>query len=102
MGHRSPVIVTMLFSSLVVLFVYNGIGDSKIMHGIFMSILGITISGPYNLIVGTISVGNKFFISFFTFIDLGSQPALAGNPKAMSTVSGLIDGTGSAGSAIGI
>uniref|UniRef100_A0A914CG58 Major facilitator superfamily (MFS) profile domain-containing protein n=1 Tax=Acrobeloides nanus TaxID=290746 RepID=A0A914CG58_9BILA len=89
LGYRSPVIVVMLIASLGTLSVYNGIGASKVLHVLFMTILGITVSGPYNLIVGTISV------------DLGSQPALAGNSKAMSTVSGLIDGTGSAGSAIG-
>lgn len=58
-------------------------------NALVMTTVGVTISGPYNLIVGSIS------------IDLGSQPALAGNNQAMSTVSGLLDGTGSAGSAIG-
>ena len=33
--------------------------------------------------------------------DLGKQTALHGNEKAISTITGLIDGTGSAGSAIG-
>lgn len=69
--------------------VYSGLGDNKLLHVVFMSLLGVTISGPYNLIVGTIAV------------DLGSQPALAGNPKAMSTVTGLVDACGSLGSAIG-
>ncbi|KAI6186274.1 Membrane transporter [Aphelenchoides besseyi] len=88
-GHRSPVITAMLVTSLGVLFLYADAGPYRILNVILMTLLGFTISGPYNLIVGTISV------------DLGSQPALAGNPKAMSTVTGLVDASGSAGSAIG-
>ena len=81
--------MTMLVASLFSLFIYSDLGPNKLINVLMMTVLGVTISGPYNLIVGTISV------------DLGSQPALAGNEKAMSTVTGLIDGTGSAGSAIG-
>ncbi len=33
--------------------------------------------------------------------DLGTQPAVPGNVEALATVSGLIDGTGSFGAAIG-
>lgn len=57
----------MLILSLPTLLVYANIGATRWIHIILMGILGITISGPYNLIVGSISV------------DLGSQPALAGN-----------------------
>jgi len=88
-GHRSPVIVSMLVVSLFSLFVYSDLGDDKLLNSIVMIVLGITISGPYNLIVGTIS------------IDLGTQPELSGNHQAMSTVSGIVDGTGSIGSALG-
>lgn len=65
--HRSPVLMAMLVFSLPTLFIYANIGSSRFLHAIWMGMLGITISGPYNLIVGSISV------------DLGSQPALAGN-----------------------
>ncbi len=54
-----------------------------------MSVVGFFVGGPYNLIAATVAA------------DLGSQPALAGNAEALSTVTGLIDGTGSVGSAIG-
>uniref|UniRef100_A0A915DZ69 Major facilitator superfamily (MFS) profile domain-containing protein n=1 Tax=Ditylenchus dipsaci TaxID=166011 RepID=A0A915DZ69_9BILA len=87
--HRSPVLMTMLVVSLPLLFFYATLGANRWLHVVIMTLLGVTISGPYNLIVGTIAV------------DLGSQPGLAGNTEAMSTVTGLIDGTGSAGSAIG-
>ncbi|VDP10924.1 unnamed protein product [Heligmosomoides polygyrus] len=93
MRCRAPLIVAMLTGSLFSLFVYARIGPELIWNVLVMTVVGITVSGPYNLIVGTIS------------IDLGSQPILASNaqvfPYAMSTVSGLLDGTGSAGSAVG-
>ncbi|KAK6021677.1 hypothetical protein OSTOST_12645, partial [Ostertagia ostertagi] len=89
MGCRAPLIVAMLICSIGSLFVYARIGANVIWNAFFMTVVGVTISGPYNLIVGTIS------------IDLGSQPILASNAQAMSTVSGLLDGTGSAGSAVG-
>ncbi|KAK6016876.1 transporter, major facilitator family protein [Ostertagia ostertagi] len=89
MGCRAPLIVAMLICSIGSLFVYARIGANVIWNAFFMTVVGVTISGPYNLIVGTIS------------IDLGSQPILASNAQARSTVSGLLDGTGSAGSAIG-
>uniref|UniRef100_A0A0K0EW22 Sugar phosphate exchanger 3 (inferred by orthology to a human protein) n=1 Tax=Strongyloides venezuelensis TaxID=75913 RepID=A0A0K0EW22_STRVS len=88
-GFRTPVIMGMLMASILCLLVYANLGASQVMNMIVMFFLGASIAGPYNLIVGTISV------------DLGTQKALRGNKEAMSTVSGLIDGTGSAGSAVG-
>ncbi|VDM79249.1 unnamed protein product [Strongylus vulgaris] len=89
MGCRAPLIVVMLGSSIGALFVYAHAGPALLWNVLIMTVVGITISGPYNLIVGTIS------------IDLGSQPALAHSAQAMATVTGLLDGTGSIGSAIG-
>ncbi|PAV63101.1 hypothetical protein WR25_17340 [Diploscapter pachys] len=89
MGCRSPLIVGLLVCSVGSLFVYAHIGPYMFWNSLVMTTVGVTVSGPYNLIVGSIS------------IDLGSQPALAGNSQAMSTVSGILDGTGSAGSALG-
>lgn len=89
MGKRSPLIVAMLVCSIGSLYFYAHVGPYMFWNALVMTTVGVTVSGPYNLIVGSIS------------IDLGSQPALAGNTQAMSTVSGLLDGTGSAGSAVG-
>ncbi|KJH49139.1 hypothetical protein DICVIV_04769 [Dictyocaulus viviparus] len=89
MGCRAPVIFVMLISSIGSLLLYILAGSNKIWNAFMMAVVGVTVSGPYYLIVGAIS------------IDLGSQPALSSNKQAMSTVSGLLDGTGSAGSAIG-
>jgi OPA family glycerol-3-phosphate transporter-like MFS transporter 3 len=69
LGHRCPVLMVLLVSSLPLLLIYSGIGSAQLVHIILMTLLGLTISGPYNLIVGTIA------------IDLGSQPALAGNAE---------------------
>lgn len=88
-GYRTPVIMGMLMISILCLLIYSNLGASQFLNMIVMFFLGASIAGPYNLIVGTISV------------DLGTQKALRGNKEAMSTVSGLIDGTGSAGSAFG-
>jgi sugar phosphate permease len=46
------------------------------------------IGGPSGLITGCISA------------DLGNDPTLKGNARAMSTVTGIIDGTGSVGAAL--
>jgi len=59
----------MLICSVPLLFLYASLGPNRFFHIIGMSLLGFTISGPYNLIVSTISV------------DLGSQSSLAGNAE---------------------
>ncbi|KAJ1365516.1 hypothetical protein KIN20_025876 [Parelaphostrongylus tenuis] len=88
-GCRTPIVVIMLISSIPSLFFYVYAGSYVILNIVIMTIVGITVSGPYNLIVSTIS------------IDLGSQQVLASNAQAMSTVTGLLDGTGTIGSAAG-
>ena len=54
-----------------------------------MFFLGFFISGLNN------------FISSACATDLGKQEALKGNQRATSTVTGIIDGTGTVGSALG-
>ena len=61
----------MLIASLPLLFLYASLDDDRLLHVLGMALLGFTISGPYNLIVGTIAV------------DLGSQPALAANAEVI-------------------
>lgn len=60
-------------------------------NGVVMLLLLVTgffMGGPANLISGCISA------------DLGCHPSLAHNAKAMATVAGIIDGTGSLGAAV--
>jgi MFS transporter, OPA family, solute carrier family 37 (glycerol-3-phosphate transporter), member 3 len=54
-----------------------------------MFMLGFFISGLNNLISSACAA------------DLGKQEVLRGNERAVSTVTGIIDGTGTLGSAIG-
>ena len=54
-----------------------------------MFLLGFFISGLNNLINAACSA------------DLGKQSALKGNQKAISTVTGIIDGSGTLGTAVG-
>ena len=51
-------------------------------------LVGVVVNGPYTLISSAVCS------------DLGSHPSLKGNPLAMSTVTGIIDGFGSAGAAM--
>lgn len=59
------------------------------LNGLALSIIGVMVGGSYNLIVSTIAA------------DLGKMPRLSSNKEALGTVTGLIDGTGSVGSAVG-
>jgi len=51
--------------------------------------LGFFVGGISNIIAGTACA------------DLGKQDALKNNSKALSTVTGIVDGTGSVGAAVG-
>jgi len=122
-GHRSPVITIMLMLSLPVIFIYAGLGASAAIHILVMILLGITISGPYNLIVGNairVRISNLLIQALIFRYNRG-RPWLTACTgwehrgcsevnlffhtmilvQAMSTVTGLIDGIGSGGSAIG-
>ncbi len=54
-----------------------------------MTITGTFIGGPANMISAAITA------------DLGRQEVLAASDQALSTVTGIVDGTGSFGAAIG-
>ena len=54
-----------------------------------MGVTGVFIGGPANMISAAITT------------DLGRQEVLATNDRALSTVTGVIDGTGSLGAAVG-
>ena len=54
-----------------------------------MAVTGVFIGGPANMISAAITT------------DLGRQEVLATNDRALSTVTGVIDGTGSLGAAVG-
>lgn len=63
--------------------------NQKVLLYIVIFILGFFVGGISNIISGTACA------------DLGKQDALKNNSKALSTVTGIVDGTGSVGAAVG-
>jgi OPA family glycerol-3-phosphate transporter-like MFS transporter 3 len=59
------------------------------MNAILMTIVGFFVGGAANIISATITA------------DLGKQGAIQGNKDGLATVTGIVDGTGSVGAAIG-
>ena len=88
-GKRSPVVCIMLVLSMVSLFVYGNTGADYDTNVSLMTLTGLMIGGPANLISSAISA------------DLGKQDIIRGNEAALATVTGIVDGTGSVGAAIG-
>ncbi|GFY52478.1 glucose-6-phosphate exchanger SLC37A2 [Trichonephila inaurata madagascariensis] len=72
------------------LFIYQAYGSaSKIINIILQIICGALVNGPYALITTAVST------------ELGTHPSIKSNSKALSTVTAIIDGTGSVGAAVG-
>ncbi|KAF6147534.1 hypothetical protein GIB67_040942 [Kingdonia uniflora] len=61
---------------------------SKSLNILLIMVAGLFVNGPYALITITVSV------------DLGTQHSLMGNSRALTTVSAIIDGMGSASAAL--
>nr|CDJ88140.1 Major facilitator superfamily MFS-1 domain containing protein [Haemonchus contortus] len=86
---RTPIIVTMLVCSTFALWGYSASPPSPLINGILLTITGFFIGGPANMISSSVSA------------DLGRTRELRGNAEALSTVTGIVDGTGSFGAALG-
>lgn len=89
LGRRTPIVVVMLVVSVPMLFIYGNTGGSYTLNAALMCVTGFWIGGPANLISSAISA------------DLGRQSALSASSEALATVTGIVDGTGSVGAAIG-
>lgn len=89
MTSRTPVVVSMLFISMFALFGYSKSPKDKLANGALMTVAGFFVGGAANLISAAVAA------------DLGRQPGVAGNAEALATVTGLVDGTGSVGAALG-
>ena len=89
MGIRSPIVCLMLFLSMISIYLYSSLGGTYIANVILMIITGFLVGGPANIIPTAITA------------DLGKQEKVRGSTEALATVTGIIDGTGSAGAAIG-
>ncbi|NXQ36974.1 G6PT3 protein, partial [Alaudala cheleensis] len=89
-GGRATTCCVMLVVAAPMLFLYNHVGQNGIGTSIAMLIIcGALVNGPYALITTAVSA------------DLGTHESLKGNAKALSTVTAIIDGTGSVGAALG-
>uniref|UniRef100_A0A8B9J8G6 Glucose-6-phosphate exchanger SLC37A2 n=1 Tax=Astyanax mexicanus TaxID=7994 RepID=A0A8B9J8G6_ASTMX len=89
-GGRATTCCVMLIVAAPMLFLYNAIGQNGVSTTVVMLLVcGALVNGPYALITTAVSA------------DLGTHECLRGNAKALSTVTAIIDGTGSIGAAIG-
>jgi len=87
---RATTCCIMLILAAPMMFLYNYIGQNGITNSVVMLIVcGALVNGPYALITTAVSA------------DLGTHKSLKGNSKALSTVTAIIDGTGSIGAALG-
>lgn len=74
------------FGHLLLIFITK---DEKYLLFTLIFFLGFLVGGISNIVAGTACA------------DLGKQDALKNNSKALSTVAGIVDGTGSIGAAVG-
>ncbi|XP_075957352.1 glucose-6-phosphate exchanger SLC37A2 isoform X2 [Anarhichas minor] len=89
-GGQATTCCVMLLTAAPMLYLYNYIGQRSIGTTVGMLLLcGGLVNGPYALITTAVSA------------DLGTHESLRGNSRALSTVTAIIDGTGSIGAAVG-
>ena len=86
--RRSPPVFLFLLIAIPPIFLLRIKSHSIIFFAILSGLAGFFIGGPANIISSAISA------------DLGKHKSLIGNTIALSTVAGIIDGTGSFGAAI--
>ena len=86
---RSPVVSFSLIMSMGLVYLYQAFASDCITNVVLMLLIGATLVGPASLITSVIST------------DLGRNERIAGDTAAVATVSGIIDGTGSLGAALG-
>ncbi|XP_027630698.1 glucose-6-phosphate exchanger SLC37A1 isoform X3 [Tupaia chinensis] len=80
----------MLLLAAPTLYVFSTVSKMGVEATVAMLLLsGALVSGPYALITTAVSA------------DLGTHKSLKGNSHALSTVTAIIDGTGSVGAAVG-
>ncbi|XP_052283911.1 sugar phosphate exchanger 3-like isoform X3 [Dreissena polymorpha] len=89
LGKRSVVVVPMLVLAIPSLVGFKNSPNDMTMNAVLMTITGFFIGGVANLISAAISA------------DLGKQGPIQGNKEALATVTGIVDGTGSVGAALG-
>ncbi|KAG7021746.1 putative glycerol-3-phosphate transporter 5, partial [Cucurbita argyrosperma subsp. argyrosperma] len=87
---RAVTSIAFLLLSIPALVLYRAFGSiSAVTNTCLMFLSGLLVNGPYSLITTAVAA------------DLGTQSMLAGNSRALATVTAIIDGTGSIGAALG-
>ncbi|KAK8941175.1 putative glycerol-3-phosphate transporter 1 [Platanthera zijinensis] len=87
---RAIMAASFMYSAIPALFLYHAYGSiSLFCNAALMISAGLFVNGPYALITTAISA------------DLGTHGSLKGNSRALATVTGIVDATGSVGAAIG-
>jgi len=87
-NSRALVAVPMLWLSVLTLLLYNLYGGiNAALNGFIMTLIGVFLNGQASIMSSAVAA------------DLGSHPSLKGNTRALATVTGIIDGTGSIGAA---
>ena len=85
MTSRAPLTLGLCSLACPLLWYLQGLTGAPLVC--MLLLLGFCLGGPANMITGCISA------------DLGTHPSLSGNVRAIATVTGIIDGTGSVGAA---
>ncbi|XP_077896768.1 sugar phosphate exchanger 3 isoform X3 [Ictidomys tridecemlineatus] len=86
---RAPVLALSLILAIGSLVGYSRSPNNKSINALLMTVTGFFIGGPSNMISSAISA------------DLGRQELIQGSSEALATVTGIVDGTGSIGAAVG-
>ncbi|KAM3862205.1 glucose-6-phosphate exchanger SLC37A1 [Diretmus argenteus] len=90
LGKRATTCAIMLLLAAPTLYGFSMISEFGLRPTIVMLLVcGGLVNGPYALITTAVSA------------DLGTHKSLKGNARALSTVTAIIDGTGSVGAALG-
>uniref|UniRef100_A0A8C5L6P9 Sugar phosphate exchanger 3 n=1 Tax=Jaculus jaculus TaxID=51337 RepID=A0A8C5L6P9_JACJA len=87
--RRAPVLALSLLLAIGSLVGYSRSPNNKSINALLMTVTGFFIGGPSNMISSAISA------------DLGRQELIQGSSEALATVTGIVDGTGSIGAAVG-
>ncbi|RXG73067.1 Glucose-6-phosphate exchanger SLC37A2 [Armadillidium vulgare] len=87
----ASVCTVLLIFAVVFIYIYQLISITLTRAGniVMLIVVGLLVNGPYALITTAVSAA------------LGTHSSLQGNSKALSTVTSIIDGTGSLGAAVG-
>ncbi|XP_033048356.1 sugar phosphate exchanger 3 isoform X4 [Trachypithecus francoisi] len=86
---RAPVLALSLLLAVGSLVGYSRSPNDKAINALLMTVTGFFVGGPSNMISSAISA------------DLGRQELIQGSSEALATVTGIVDGSGSIGAAVG-